>query len=443
MSDSRLINDDYRRNTSWLIGGRILKMAVNLMLGAWVARYLGAAEFGLMNYAISFSMLFLVVASLGIDNMLSLELSRNRDDTARFLGTAWVIKMVGAVVSVGAVAVLTGHFGVERRARLLILIFMAGSLFQSANVIQFFFESEVEAHYAVRAETIQTMIAALARVCLIVAGAPLEMFMFVFFAETVVYALMLVFFYRITGNCISRWRFDFGVCGLLLRRATPLAFSGIAIIIYQRIDQVMLKHYLDNDAVGYYAAALRMCTLVSFLPFLLARSFGPALVKAHGEGEEVFNMRIQVFTDLMVWSSIGGALVLSVGAVPLIWLLFGSEYAPASAVLRIVAWKGVFAAMGLATGQWIIIKHLQVFALLRTVTGCVVNVILNLYLIPRYGIMGAAAATIVSFSLASFWIHAVIPPFRPLFGMELSSLLGGAVRLWRQRGALKTGVLVT
>jgi O-antigen/teichoic acid export membrane protein len=188
----------------------------------------------------------------------------------------------------------------------------------------------------------------------------------------------------------------------LMRDAWPLIFAGMVVSVYMKIDQVMLKEMLDVKAVGVYAAAVKLCEAWYFLPTALIASLFPAVIEAKIKSKTLYDKRVQNLYDLMVWSSIAVALPTTLLADWVILILYGTDFQEAADVLRIYIWAGVFVTLGIASSKWLIAENLQRYLFLRTILGALLNVGFNLWLIPIYGIKGAAIATLVAQGTASF-----------------------------------------
>ena len=253
-------------NAAWLVMGRSVNMFLTLIVGILVARYLGPAEFGLMSYIISFVTLFAFFANLGIDGMLGPELVKHSEEHARHLGSAFVIKLCGAGLALFLITLTVYLANLDTRVGILIIVYGSSAVFQSFNVLQAFFDSQVQAKRAMQAELSQVAIGGIIKIGLIGIGAPLESFILVAVLEWGVLAGALVFLYRRGGHTLSSWRVDRQTCWAILKKSLPLVLSGMTIIIYQRIDQIMLKHMCGPTAVGHYAVAGRLCALVAFVP---------------------------------------------------------------------------------------------------------------------------------------------------------------------------------
>ncbi len=209
----------------------------------------------------------------------------------------------------------------------------------------------------------------------------------------------------------------------LLRDSWPLILSGIVVSIYIKIDQVMIKEMMSTESVGQYAAAVRLSEAWYFIPIVIASSLFPAIINAKKNSEELYHARLQKLYDLMVLVAIAIALPMTFLSDWIVGLIYGEQYNQAGSVLMIHIWAGVFVFLGVVSGKWFTAENLQMLSFWRTFYGMLTNVILNLILIPKHGIQGAATATIVANLVAAFVFDYFNKVTRPVFYMKLNALI--------------------
>lgn len=394
----------YFANTSWLMAEKIFRMAVALSVGVYVARYLGPERFGVLSYAMSVVVLFSALSSLGLNGILVRELVNFPKKRDEFLGTAFILKLAGSGLVLILLSITLYFMGDDRQSNLMIFIIAAGLIFQSFNVIRFYFEANVLAKFIAVSQITSLVVVSVAKLVFIWLGLPLIYFALAVLIESLILAIGLSVVYFKQKLNIFNWKFSFKTATGLLKDAWPLILSAIAISLYMRIDQVMIKHMLNDEAVGQYAAAVRLSEAWYFIPMIITASLFPAIVNAKKQSEELYNARLQKLYVLMTWSAIAIALPATFLADDIIRLLFGVQYGNAAGTLRIYIWAGVFVFLGVASSQYLVAENYTRISFFRTLIGCIVNVILNITLIPRYGINGAAIATVVSYFVATFFI---------------------------------------
>jgi len=168
-----------------------------------------------------------------------------------------------------------------------------------------------------------------------------------------------------------------------------------------KIDQVMIKRMLNNSEAGYYASAVKLCEMWYFIPMAISSSLYPAIINAKKRGEIFYKKRLQQLYDIMSWLSISIALFFTIFAHSIIIFLYGEKFIPAIPVLQIYVWSSIGTFLGVASSQFLVTENLTKISFYRTFIGMVINVILNIYLIPRVGILGAAFATLISYTIAT------------------------------------------
>jgi O-antigen/teichoic acid export membrane protein len=413
----------YFKNTSWLFGEKILRMIAALFIGVWVARYLGPEKFGLLSYAQSFVALFAVVASLGLDGLVVRELVKNKSKAETLLGTSFFLKIFGAfsmLIFLGIALHVTSN---DFYTKVLIFIIASASIFQSFNVVDFYFQSRVMSKYIVYANIISLLFSSVSKITFIICNAGLEAFVWVVLFDSIVLALgYLYYFFRNSDFKIRKLIFSKSTAIFLLKDSWPLILTGFLISIYMKIDQVMIKQLLGDEAVGQYSAAVRISEAWYFIPGVIASSLFPAIINAKNHSEELYYKRIQRLYDLMVWIAISIAVPVTFLSDNIINLLYGGQYNQAGGVLLIHIWAGVFVFLGISSGKWYLTENLQKLLFWRSFYGMLVNIGLNIILIPSYGIKGAALATLFSQIVAAYIFDISSDKTRLMFIMKTRSI---------------------
>ena len=392
----------YFANTSWLLGERILRMVISLFVGIYVARYLGPERFGLLSYALSFVWLFSSLASFGLDDILVRELVQRPEQRNNLLGTVFWLKVCGTAVMGIAIAAVLQFMAEDQRTCWMIVIIAFGFLFQATNVIEFYFQAQVQSKFTVRAQVVQLLITSLFKIYLVWNKAELVWFALALMLDQAVVAVLFLLMYHWKIEWFPFFSFQWKHAKKLMIDAWPLIFTGMVVSVYMKIDQVMLKEMLDAKAVGVYASAVKLCEAWYFVPTAVMASLFPAVIEARKKSETVYDERIQKLYDLMVWGSVAIALPTTLLADWVILILYGTDFQEAADVLRIYIWAGVFVSLGVASSKWLVTENLQRYLFYRTALGAVLNISCNLWLIPIYGIRGAVFATLISYFIVAY-----------------------------------------
>lgn len=431
----------YFRNTSWLFGEKILRMVVGLFVGVWVARYLGPEQYGLLSYAQSFVGLFAAFATLGLDGIVVRELVKDESRRDELIGTAFWLKLAGSIVVLSLLAIAVNFTSNDSDTNVIVFIIASATVFQAFNVVDLYFQSRVLSKYVVYANVISLFISSMVKIALILNEAPLIAFAWMVLFDSVVLAMGFICFYikhsRHSTPATRHSALDaesnskFKIQNLTFKRETaisllkdswPLILSGIVISIYMKIDQVMIKEMLGNEAVGQYAAAVRLSEAWYFIPMVITSSIFPAIINAKKQSEELYYARLQRLYDLMVWMAIAIALPMTFLSDWVVNLLYGVQYNQSGTVLALHIWTGVFVFLGVASSKWFVSENLQKNSFYRTLAGAILNIFLNYLLIPLYGIYGAAIATLASQAVASYLFNVTNKKLRYTFLLQTNAI---------------------
>jgi PST family polysaccharide transporter len=256
----------------------------------------------------------------------------------------------------------------------------------------------------------------------------LTMFAWAQTLEILLSAIGLLVVYRCLGGHITDWRPRYDMAMALIRECWPLIFSSLSVMLYMKVDIVMLGKLSGDRSVGIYSAATRLSEGFYFIPMIIASSVAPMLLRARARSAEQYMLGLFQLYILMVRMSLAIAVLLAVASPLLIGLLFGSDFSEASAVLRLHIWAAIAVFLGVASSQYLINEGLQKLSLCRTLTGLVVNILLNLLLIPHFGAVGAAIATLISYFVATFSIiishHGVGQGYLMLRALNPATIVG-------------------
>ena len=412
----------YFANTSWLLGERALRIAVSLFVGIYVARYLGPERFGLLSYALSFVGIFIMLATLGLDEVVVRELIKTPEQREKILGTSFLLKLVGTLLMWAAILVAIPLTENDLQTNILIIIIAFGTVFLAFNVIDFNFQAKVKSKYVVLAQFVQLIISSIVKIILVVNEAPLIWFASVYSLDVIVLAMGLVFAYLYNGDNIFSWKWSFETSKYLLHDSWPLILAGVVISVYMKIDQVMIKEMLGAKEVGLYAAAVKLSEAWYFIPMAIASSLFPAIINAKVYQKEVYYQRLQKLYDLMVWIAIAIALPTTFLSTLVVEFLYGKEYLGSSSVLIIHIWTAVFVFLGVASSKYLLAENFIKKTFYRTFIGALLNIIMNYYLIGIIGIQGAAISTLVSHFFAAYFYDILDKDLRIMFIMKTKSL---------------------
>jgi len=391
----------YASNTAWLVLEKILRLGVGVFVGIWVARYLGPEEFGLLTYAQSFVFLFSAIASLGLDSIVVRELVKKKIPEHVLISTALVLKIIGSLLSVILIAVTAYFMLYDSYIMAIIMVSTLPLLLQVLNVIDFYYQAKVLSKYIVWSNFAGLFCSSVLKIYLIMTQADLFFFALAAGVDALIVALGYLFFFRlIKGDFI--FTFDFGVGKKLLLDSWPMLFSGVIVSLYMRIDQLMIQNFLGLEAVGVFAAAVRLSEAWYFIPTIITTSLFPAIVNAKTRSEALYLRRMQNLYSLLIWLAVLLAIPVTLFSENIVFVLYGVDYAGASDVLVVHIWASIFVFLAVSSGKYLASENLTRKILYRNMCGALINIGLNLIFIPRWGVQGAALSTLLAWAFSGY-----------------------------------------
>ena len=408
---------------SWLFFDKILRLGIGLIVGIWIAKYLGPNTYGFWNYATAFSGLFMAFATMGVDSIVIKELMIYPSQSDHILGTAFVIRFLGSLLTLILSTTIFYYFKFGNSQGLEI-VFITSSCFllQSFDVIDLYFQAKVKSRYTVISKNVSFLIFVLIRIYLITGKYNLMYFVWCNFYE-VLLSEIIINLYAIKHRIeIYNWKIDLKRGKNFLSNGWFLMLTSIMILIYMKIDQVMLGYMAGNNEVGIYSVAVRISEVWYFIPLAITTSVFPSQIKSKSESNQIYFKRFKDLFFYFALISISLSLLTSLFSGLIIKLLFGQDYARSALLLSINIWAGVFVFSGLGSSQFLIIENLYSLSFYRTLTGAVSNILLNLLFIPHFKAMGSALATLISYFISAILMNYFDKRTRSIFFIQLKSL---------------------
>lgn len=415
------INSALILNSGWLLLDKVLRIVISLVVGAWVARYLGPSSYGELMYVLALIALFQSAASLGLDGPLVRDIAQHPDRTDAILGSAFRLRLAAGVAAwIAALGWITVLRPGDHAALVMMALAGAALIFQPADLVDLWFQSQHSSRTSIPYRIVAYCVVAAAKVALIVSSAPVWAFAAAALLDAALVAGAMTFAYR-RRPFNKRWLWDKAWAIRLVSDSWPLMLSAIAVGIYMRIDQVMLRELASERELGLYSAILPFSQAWHMIPMVLCASLLPPLAKLRAEGSPLYTRRLQQVFDLMAWLGIGVAGLTALLAPWMVNLLLGAQYADAVPILQWHAVSNVFIFLGVAQSLSIVTERAPRIALVKTLFGVVVNVAANLALIPRWGALGAAFAATITQCASAVLSNAIVAP--GTFRMQIKSLL--------------------
>ncbi len=389
----------YSANTGWLFAGQMVSLVVAFFVGAYIARYLGPEKFGAINYAIGFSSILAFLAGFGIDTILKRDLLTYPERQAELLGTAFWLKLGAGFATLCLVNLVSLGVNHDAVSRLLIFIFSFTFILTSFNVLSTYFQARVQAKKVILAQMGAAFVSTILKLMFIYLGFGAPAFVAVYLADGIVLACGLYYEYRADLETPRAWKFDTLLAKNMCSAAVPLTLTYVMIMVYLKIDQVILKNIAGEQVLGLYSVAVKISEVLYMVPTLLCASLFPAIVNAKSTNALVYQKRLMWLYGALFVLAVLIAAPLSFGARYIIPFLFGAEYGLSVPIFQIYIWSVVPMFLITAVTQYLIAEDYTTIYLYSSAIGALSNTVLNLALIPRFGAVGAAITTLISYSL--------------------------------------------
>jgi O-antigen/teichoic acid export membrane protein len=383
----------YAINTTWLLIEKSTRIVSGLLVGILVARYLGPEQFGMLGYALNIVSVFAILNTLGMESVLVKELIERKNNTANIISTAFILRLIGAVVAILTIAIYTSLRDTNEQV-LIVLLVSSFMIFHSFTVIDLFFNAQVKGKYNAISQVITLSISAVIKLLMIKFGFPLPYFAGMLLFESVLAAFIQYRFFSKENIIIHYSLFSFQEALALIKKSLPFILAGFIYYTFLKMDLVLLKRFSGLYEVGIYNAALRISESSLFIVVAITAGVFPALVV--NKDASFFKARFTQLVSLLIWISI---LIIVFGFFTsdmLIELLFKSTFMDASSVFRIHIFSILPVFLITLWSYWITSEGKQKLMIPLYSFTLIIGITLQFKLIPQFAAIGAAWGYVIA-----------------------------------------------
>lgn len=417
----KLMGNKTVKNASWLICGRIVHVILSFVIGLLTARYLGPDNYGLINYATAYSTFFTAFCTLGINSVIVKNFIDHPSEEGETIGTTLVLRLISSLLSlctiVGIVSIVDCN---EPVTLAVVALYCMGLVFNVFDTFNYWFQSKLQSKYYAIATIISYVAASAYRVVLLIQGKSVQWFAVANSIDYCIVALLLFVFYKINHG--PKLSFSMKKSKELLSVSYSYIVSGLMIAIYGATDKLMLKQMLDEASVGYYSLACSISTMWVFVLSAIIDSLKPTIMRYHNENKLLYEKTNRKLYAIIFYLSFLASLFIVIIAPLFISIVYGKDYLPAVTPLRIVVWYVAFSYLGVARDIWIVCERKQKKLKYLYVGSAVLNVLLNLLMIPTLGVNGAALSTLITQFSTIFLFPLIIKDYRPNVRLMLEAI---------------------
>ncbi|MBQ8291213.1 MAG: flippase [Clostridia bacterium] len=424
------------KNAAWIIACKIIQSLLGLVVSMLSARYLGPSGYGLINYATSVVAFVAPIMQLGLNGILVQEIVNAPEKEGETVGTALVMCVTSSVFCILGVLsfVAIANHG-EKTTLLVCGLYSIILIFQALEMTQYWFQAKLKSKYVSVVALIGYITISIYRIILLIQQASIYWFALSQALDLMIISVSLLIIYKKMGT--DKLRFSKEAMKRMFAKSKHYIISNLMVTIFVQTDRIMLKLMLGNEATGFYSAAATCATLTSFVFNAIIDSARPSILESQKVSEEAFEENMKRLYCVIIYLSLAQCLFITLLSPWIVQILYGRDYAPTAQVLRLVVWYTTFAYLGMVRNIWILAKEKQKYLWIINLSGVLMNVTINAVLIPVWGIMGAAFASLFTEIFANVIVSTLIKPIRRNSWLMFTGLnpkhLAGMLRLIKRK----------
>lgn len=385
-------------NSGWLLIDKLSKLFPGIIIMALIGRHLGPEEFGIWNYALALTTIIGSVSILGMDRLAVKEIIDNEQRQGTIVATVILMRLCAAII---CTALSIGIVLFTRKHQLLYLYCTVFSaliiILQSFDVLDYFYQAKNNIKRVIIPKVSVFITFCIIKLVIIFFNGTLMAFLWASVIELVLtYLIIIIVFGYYNGTGFSL-RIDRHMAKILLRQSWPLILSNLVVVLFMKIDLVLLGLLSNPNELGKYVGAAKISELWYALPTVMSVAILPGLIQKKKNSYNAYLLTLEKWLRLSFWLSMAIALVVTLTAHLIIPFLYGKGYMAASWMLMIHVWAGIPVFLCIVLVQYLFVEGEYKIYLYANVYGLIVNVAVNFILIPAYGGIGAAIATVAAY----------------------------------------------
>ncbi len=439
------------RNTSFLTIGQVLSYGMNAIYLILLARYLGVDGFGIWNFAVAFTAIFSIFVNFGFSTLVTREVSRDISLANKYLANSIPIQALFGVIAVSISALLVNVLGYSQQTIYVVYILSVGIVVTTVSAQ---FSSVFQAFEKMGFMALATVVTNLVTLCGAVIGILLHvnvvgiaLFYLIANGLALAYSYALCarnFFVPHLGIDLAFWRST-------LKEAWPMAALALGVLLYFRIDVIILSLLKGEAAVGFYSVAYNFSEATTVVPSMFIYALFPLLSRLHQDSKQSFTDIGAKSIKYMVYIALPMAFTVTLWATPIITTLFGRAYTGSALALQIIIWSAVAMYISIILGRTFIAANLQRLNVKIVMAAVAFNVTLNVLVIPKYSYFGAAATTVATETFVvftslfflgryghKFGLRKISVP--PVLGLSLMIIISSILAFYNVHLLLVTGI---
>lgn len=391
-----LPNSKNIQNSFWVISEQFFQILISLLVGLISARYLGPNNYGMLNYTASFTSFFNSIATLGMEGVVIKKLIEYPNEEGDYLGGCVILRFFASIISIVAIGIIIVLLNPSNSLKLLLSLIQGFQLlWRSILILDSWFQRHLISKYVSVGKVWACLSVSLYKIYLLITQKPIIWFAFSTVISEMIIALTVFWYYKQESTQKIKLNIKKGI--EVLRESYHFIISGLMVAVYSQMDKIMIGGYLGDEEVGYYTTANIISSMWLFIPIAIINSFQPLILELKSDGnEELYERRLEQLYSVVIWMCIIFSILVCTFSKTIVQILYGNAFIKSANTLRICIWYELFAVIGTARGIWILAEEKNKYVKYYLGIGTIVNIVFNFLWIPKFGINGAAFATLIT-----------------------------------------------
>jgi O-antigen/teichoic acid export membrane protein len=409
------------KNTSLLYVSQLISYIFTFFYTIYVARFLGADGYGILSFALAFSGILSILADLGLSTLTVREVSRDKSLTMKYLGNVLVIKMLLGLISFGIIVVLINILGYPQiTVNVVYLISLSVILTSICGIFYSIFQAHEKMEFQSFGQILNSILMFFGVLIVIYLDSTVVMVSFIYLISSII-TLCYVFIMCLWKFSIPKMKLNWKFWKITLKESLPFGITGISVMTYTYVDSVLLSLFKGNEVVGWYTAAYKLVLFLVFIPTTINITIFPSMSKFHISSQESLKLLNEKYFKFMLIIGIPIGIGTTLLAEKIIFLIFGAGYTESVIALKILIWTIIFTFGGAAFVRLLEATNKQFILAKITGISVLINILLNLILIPEFSFIGASISTVLT---EMFLIVSVFRiSFKLGYGISLKKIL--------------------
>ena len=406
-----MIKNKNLANASWIIGCKVVQALLGVIISMLTARYLGPSSFGVINYAAAIVAFVAPITKLGLSHVLVQEIVYAPESEGKIIGSSLTMSFISSLLCiVGVISFSMITNANEPETVIVCSLYSALLVAHALELVQYWFQAKLISKYTSIVSVVVYLLISLYKIVLLIANKSVYWFAVANAIDHLLIGFILLAIYRWKSK--QKISFSLEWAKKLFNKSKFFIVSSMMVTIFAQTDKIMIKFMIDDAATGIYSAASACAGMASFVFAAIIDSMRPTILEHKKNESQLYETNLCRLYSIIIYMALAQSLAMTLFAKPIIWILYGTQYFASISVLSIIVWQATFSYIGSVRNIWILAEEKHSYLWIINLSGAITNVLLNLLLIPKWGVEGAAVASVVTQIFTNVIIGYIIKPIR-------------------------------